>query len=185
MGIQDKEESIMISDWPVFKEEWNFKVEEEEISFIKEAVRSIRNVRSEMNVPPSRKATVYIVTNDDKVASIFERGKVFFGVLAHASEVIIQNDTANIASDAVSTIISNATLYIPFAELVDIDKEIERLTKERKKLESEVERVNKKLANPGFVAKAPERVLEEEKAKKEKYEGMLKGVLERLEGLKA
>ena len=183
LGLQDQEETIMLSAWPTFKEEWNFKAEEEEISLIKEAVRNIRNLRSEMNVPPSRKAKVFVVTEDEKVASTFENGKVFFAVLGYASEVVIQKDQTGIDSDAVSVVIPNATVYIPFAELVDIEKEIERLNKEKAKLESEVERVNKKLSNEGFVAKAPAHLLEEEKAKKEKYETMLQGVIERLEAL--
>ena len=173
----------MLSSWPTFKEEWNFKAEEEEISLIKEAVRNIRNLRSEMNVPPSRKAKVFVVTEDEKVARTFENGKVFFAVLGYASEVVLQKDMAGIDSDAVSVVIPNATVYIPFAELVDIEKEIERLNKEKAKLESEVERVNKKLSNEGFVAKAPSHLLEEEKAKKEKYETMLAGVVERLSAL--
>ena len=183
LGLQDSEETIMLSSWPTFKEEWNFKAEEEEISLIKEAVRNIRNLRSEMNVPPSRKAKVFVVTEDEKVARTFENGKVFFAVLGYASEVVLQKDMAGIDSDAVSVVIPNATVYIPFAELVDIEKEIERLNKEKAKLESEVERVNKKLSNEGFVAKAPSHLLEEEKAKKEKYETMLAGVVERLSAL--
>ena len=183
LGLQDSEETIMLSSWPTFKEEWNFKAEEEEISLIKEAVRNIRNLRSEMNVPPSRKAKVFVVTEDEKVARTFENGKVFFAVLGYASEVVIQKDQTGIESDAVSVVIPNATVYIPFAELVDIEKEIERLNKEKAKLESEVERVNKKLSNEGFVAKAPSHLLEEEKAKKEKYETMLAGVVERLSAL--
>nr|WP_302595146.1 valine--tRNA ligase [uncultured Cellulosilyticum sp.] len=180
LGLQDQEETIMLSSWPTFKEEWNFKAEEEEISLIKEAVRNIRNLRSEMNVPPSRKVKVFVVTEDEKVAQTFENGKVFFAVLGYASEVVIQKDHTGIDSDAVSVVIPNATVYIPFAELVDVEKELERLGKEKTKLEGEVERVNKKLANEGFVAKAPAKLLEEEKAKKEKYETMLASVIERI-----
>ena len=183
LGLQDQEETIMLSSWPVFTEEWNFKAEEEEISLIKEAVRNIRNLRSEMNVPPSRKAKVFVVTEDSKVASTFENGRVFFSVLGYASEVVIQKDTTGIESDAVSVVIPNATVYIPFADLVDIEKEIERLSKEKAKLESEVERVTKKLSNEGFVKKAPAKLIEEEKAKKEKYETMLANVKERLASL--
>ena len=183
LGLQDQEETIMLSSWPVFTEEWNFKAEEEEISLIKEAVRNIRNLRSEMNVPPSRKAKVFVVTEDSKVASTFENGRVFFSVLGYASEVVIQKDTTGIESDAVSVVIPNATVYIPFADLVDIEKEIERLSKEKAKLEGEVERVTKKLSNEGFVKKAPAKLIEEEKAKKEKYETMLANVKERLASL--
>lgn len=181
MGLQDREESIMISNWPVYKEEWNFQVEEEEISLIKEAVRSIRNVRSEMNVPPSRKAQVFVVSENEKVLDIFNRGKVFFATLASASEVIMQKDKAGIDEDAVSAVIPETVLYMPLAELVDFEKEIERLTKEKAKLQSEVDRVVKKLSNEGFVAKAPAKLIEEEKAKQAKYEAMLAEVVARLE----
>ena len=183
MSLQEKEESIMISKWPVFKEEWHFASEEEEIELIKGAVRNIRNLRSEMNVPPSRKAKVFVVSEDSRTLDIFERGKVFFAVLAFASEVCVQKTTADIESDAVSTVIPSATLYVPFADLVDVQKELERLTKEKEKLESEVDRVNKKLSNEGFVAKAPQKLIEEEKAKKEKYEDMLRTIQERLQSL--
>lgn len=170
VNLQESEESIMLSKWPTFKSEWDFKAKEHEIELIKGAVRHIRAVRNEMNVPPSRKAKVYVVSENAEVMAIFERGKVFFGVLASASEVIVQKDRAGIAEDAVSTIIPNATLYMPFADLVDLQKELERLSKEKAKLEMEVERVNKKLGNEGFVAKAPAKLIEEEKAKREKYE---------------
>lgn len=181
MGLQNQEESIMISSWPVYKEEWNFKVEEEEISLIKEAVRSIRNVRSEMNVPPSRKAQVFVVSENENVLDVFNRGKVFFATLASASEVVLQKDKAGIDEDAVSAVIPETVLYMPLAELVDFEKEIERLTKEKAKLQSEVDRVVKKLSNEGFVAKAPAKLIEEEKAKQAKYEAMLAEVIARLE----
>lgn len=181
MGLQNQEESIMISSWPVYQEEWNFKVEEEEISLIKEAVRSIRNVRSEMNVPPSRKAQVFVVSENEKVLDIFNRGKVFFATLASAAEVVLQKDKAGIDEDAVSAVIPETVLYMPLAELVDFEKEIERLTKEKAKLQSEVDRVVKKLSNEGFVAKAPAKLIEEEKAKQAKYEAMLAEVIARLE----
>ena len=183
MSLQEGEETIMLSSWPTFKDEWNFKADEEEIELLKGAVRNIRNLRSEMNVPPSRKAKVFVVSEDAKTRDIFERGKVFFGVLGFASEVAIQRGTTGIASDAVSVVVPQATLYIPFAELVDIEKELERLQKEKQKLEAEVERVDKKLSNQGFVAKAPEKLIEEEKAKRQKYQDMLQVVCERLEHL--
>ncbi|MDF2594223.1 MAG: valine--tRNA ligase [Clostridia bacterium] len=183
MGLQQQEESIMISQWPVFKEEWHFISDEEEIELIKGAVRAVRNLRTEMNVPPSRKAKIVIVSKEDQIINLFERGKVFFGVLASASEVVLQKDTTGIDSDAVSALIPNAVLYIPFADLVDLQKELERLGKEKQKLEMEVERVNKKLANEGFIAKAPAALIEEEKTKKAKYEAMLSVILERIEKL--
>ena len=182
--LQSEEETIMLSDWPEFKAEWDFKENENEIDLIKDAVRAIRNVRAEMNVAPSKKATVYVVTTDSEIAGIFERSAVFFKTLAYASELIIQDNKEGIGSDAVSAAVSGATVYMPFAELVDISKEIERLTKERDKMIKEVERVEKKLANQGFVAKAPANVIEEERAKGVKYKETLKQIEERLEALK-
>ena len=174
------EESIMISSWPVFKEEWNFKDEEKAVETIKEAVRVIRNTRTGMNVPPSRKAKVYVVTQDDAVADIFIKGKVFFTTLAYASDVTIQSDKSGIDDDAVAVLIPKASLYIPFAELVDIEKEIERLKSEEKRLEGELKRVNGMLGNEKFVSKAPAAKIQEEKDKLEKYTLMMQQVKERL-----
>ena len=174
------EESIMISSWPVFKEEWNFKDEEKAGETIKEAVRGIRNPRTGMNVPPSRKAKVYVVTQDDAVADIFIKGKVFFTTLAYASDVTIQSDKSGIDDDAVAVLIPKASLYIPFAELVDIEKEIERLKSEEKRLEGELKRVNGMLGNEKFVSKAPAAKIQEEKDKLEKYTLMMQQVKERL-----
>ncbi|MBQ7084909.1 MAG: valine--tRNA ligase, partial [Anaerotignum sp.] len=183
-AIQDKEESIMVSQWPVYREEWNYKENEMEIDAIKEAVRNIRNIRAEMNVAPSKKVHVFVVSENEEVRNIFEHSKVFFKTLGHASEVSVQTDKAGIGEDAVSVVIKDATIYMPLAELVDFAKEIERLEKEKAKLEKEVDRVVKKLANQGFVAKAPANVIEEEKAKEEKYKAMLAQVEERLAQLK-
>lgn len=178
--LQNEEESIMVSEWPVYSEEFNFANEEQAIETIKEAVRNIRNVRAEMNVPPSKKAKVYVVSEDANVRNIFEDGKVFFATLGYASEVVVQSDKTGIADDAVSAVIPQAVIYMPFAELVDIEKEIERLNKEKEKLTKELARVNGMLANPNFVNKAPEAKLNEEKEKKAKYEQMMAQVEERL-----
>lgn len=178
--IQDEEESIMISDWPVYKEEWNYVENETEIDLMKEAVRNIRNIRAEMNVAPSKKVQVFVVSDKEDIRNIFENSKVFFKTLSHASEVMVQADKAGIGEDAVSVVATNATIYMPLSELVDIQKEKERLQKEKEKMQKEVERVEKKLANQGFVAKAPKEVIEEEKAKGEKYRAILAQVEERL-----
>ena len=174
------EESIMISAWPEFSEKYSFAAEEEAVELIKAAVKGIRNVRTEMNVPPSRKANVFVVSADAKVRSVFENSKVFFASLGGASEVFLQENKDGIDSDAVSAVIPNATIYIPFADLVDIDKEIERLKKEKERLTGELKRVNGMLANPNFVNKAPEAKLAEERAKLEKYTAMMAQVEERL-----
>lgn len=182
--IWDKEESIMVSSWPKYKEEWNFAKEENAISIIKEAVRSIRNARANMNVPPSKKAKVFVVSDNEKIREIFEEGKVFFATLGYASEVIIQNNKEGISDDAVSAVIPDATIFMPFAELIDIEQEIKRLEEEKVKLEKELDRVNKKLSNQGFISKAPEKVINEEKEKLEKYSTMMNQVQERLNNLK-
>ncbi len=181
--LQDEEESIMISKWPEYSEERSFAKEEQDIEILKEAVRGIRNVRAEMNVAPSKKAQVFVVTTNDTVANAFTEGKVFFTPLAYASEVNIQKDKTGIADDAVSVVIPNANIYIPFAELVDITQEIDRLKKEEARLEGELKRVNGMLANEKFISKAPQSKIDEEKAKLEKYTQMMAQVKERLNSL--
>ena len=182
--LQDEEESIMISNWPVYDEAKAYDKEENEIEVLKEAIRGIRNARTGMNVPPSRKAQVYVVTEKDEVAAIFNEGKLFFAPLAYASEVVVQKDKTGIADDAVSVVIENATVYMPFAELVDISQEIERLQKEEKRLQGEIARSNGMLNNEKFVSKAPAAKVEEEKAKLAKYTQMLEQVQMRLATLK-
>ncbi|MBQ9862426.1 MAG: class I tRNA ligase family protein, partial [Lachnospiraceae bacterium] len=182
--IQDKEESIMISSWPEYSKDFAFEKEEKAIETIKEAVRAIRNVRTNLNVSPSRKAEVFVVSNKAEVREIFESANVYFKPLAYASNVTVQADNAGIADDAVSCVISGATIYMPFAELVDISAEIERLTKEEARLQGEIKRSNGMLSNEKFIAKAPEAKVNEEKEKLKKYEEMLKEVTERLASLK-
>lgn len=184
-GVLTEDTSIMISEWPVYSEDKSFAAEKEAIDLVKEAVKAIRALRTGMNVPPSRKAKVYVVSESEHVRNIFEGSKVFFATLGYASEIVIQSDKAGIEEDAVSTVIPSATLYIPFAELVDIDKEIERLTKEKAKLEGEIKRSNGMLSNEKFISKAPRAKVDEEKAKLEKYQAMLNQVEERLAQLTA
>ena len=155
-----------------------------EIEVMKEAVRGIRNVRAEMNVAPSKKAQVYVVSAKKEVSDIFEHGRLFFAPLAYASEVIIQPDKTGIAEDAVSVMLSDAAVYMPFAELVDIAQEIERLSKEQKRLEAEIKRAQGMLGNERFLAKAPEAKVAEEKEKLAKYTQMLEQVKERIGQLK-
>ena len=181
--LQDKEETIMVSNWPVYTEELNFASEENAIDLIKDAVRSIRNTRAEMNVPPSKKAKVFVVSDDESVRGIFDECTVIFKTLGYANEVVIQDNKDGISDDAVSCVISKATIYMPFDELVDKAKEIERLKKEEKKLEGELKRVNGMLSNPNFTSKAPEAKINEEKAKKQKYEDMMEQVKKQLERL--
>ena len=181
--LQSKEESIMVSKWPVFEEQYHFEADETAVEMIKAAVKGIRNVRAEMNVPPSKKAKVIVVSESEEIRSVFETSKVFFATLGHANQVVTQADKAGIADDAVSTVIHGATIYIPFDELVDRDKEIERLSKEKQRLEGEIKRANGMLNNERFISKAPAAKVEEERAKLEKYTDMLAQVEERLANL--
>ena len=183
MSGQKEAESIMISQWPLYNIAWVFAKETESIELIKQAVKEIRNVRTGMNVPPSRKATVIVVSDSAKVREIFTESKLFFATLGHANEVLVQKDKAGVSEDSVSAVIPGAVIYIPFSDLVDIDKEIERLTKEKGRLEGELKRVEGMLSNPNFVNKAPESKQEEERAKLEKYKDMMQLVSDRLEQL--
>ena len=181
--IQEKEESIMISRWPEYRNGWDYEEEEHSVETIKEAVRGIRNVRTSMNVPPSKKAKVFVVSENEKIREIFEHGKIFFATLGYASEVMIQKEKEGISEDAVSAVIPEAVIYMPFAELVDIEKEIERLTKEQERLEQELARVNGMLNNEKFISKAPEAKIKEEREKLTKYTQMMIQVKERLKQL--
>ena len=178
--LQDEEASIMISRWPEYRAEWSFEKEEEAVEIIKEAVRAIRNVRTSMNVPPSRKAHVFVVSEDAGVREIFENSKVFFGTLGYANQVDVQADKTGISEDAVSAVTAKAVIYMPFAELVDVEKEIERLKKEEANLNKELARSRGMLGNENFVKRAPEAKINEEKAKLTKYEQMMEQVKERL-----
>ena len=181
--LQSEEESIMISKWPEYSQERAFEKEESDIERIKEAVRGIRNVRAEMNVAPSKKAGVYVVSEKNDVRDTFERGKLFFATLAYASEVNVQATMDGISDDAVSVVIPDATVYMPFAELVDIKQEIERLKKEEERLNGEIKRASGMLANERFTSKAPAEKVQEEKDKLAKYEQMLVEVKKQIEKL--
>ena len=174
--LQDEEESIMISKWPEFSEDKVYAEEETDIEIIKEAVRGIRNLRSEKNVPPKRQAKVYVVSENETIRNAFTKGKLFFESLASASDVSVQSDKTGIEADALSVVIGGATLYLPFADLVDITAETERLEKEQKRLQGEIQRSNGMLSNERFLSKAPEAKVTEEKEKLKKYEDMLKEV---------
>jgi valyl-tRNA synthetase len=175
--------SIMISSWPEHSEDRGFEKEVQAMDTVIEGIRSIRNIRSEMNVPNSRKAKLMIIPSTEEERTAFEEGRIYFEKLASASEVIFP-ERAEVPQEVVSVVISGGEIFIPMEDLVDREKEIERLTKEKEKLEKEVERVVKKLSNEGFVAKAPEKVIIEEKEKQRKYQEMLDKVNERLNSMK-
>ncbi|NEZ75400.1 valine--tRNA ligase [Clostridium botulinum] len=176
-------ESIVISKWPEYDEILKDEKSEKDMEYIIEAIKSIRNVRTEMNVPPSRKAKLMIYLTEKEAERSFKEGEVYFQKLASASEVsFLENKETS--DKNVSVVTRGAEIFIPLLELVDIEKELERLNKEKEKLEKEIDRVEKKLANEKFVSKAPESVVNEEREKGEKYKAMLKSVLESLESLK-
>ncbi len=177
------EESIMISDWPAYRDVWNFAEEEKDIDVIKEAVRGVRNIRTEMNVPPSRKANAFVVSDKADIRKIFEECASIFAKLAYSDSVAVQADKTGISDDAVSVVIHDAVVYIPFAELVDIDKELERLGKEKTRLEGEIKRCEGMLSNERFISKAPVAKVEEEKAKLTKYKETYDQVVERINSL--
>ena len=171
------EETIMTSEWPKYSDRLNFPEEEKQMSVICGAIKSIRNIRTEMNVVPSRKASMIIVTDN---AKLFEGGTAFFEKLAGAKDVTVTNEEKNIPEGAVSVIVEGAKIFIPMDELIDTEKEKQRLEKEKQRLEAEIERVEKKLSHQGFIAKAPAKLIEEEKEKGVKYKEMYGKVLESL-----
>jgi len=181
--LQSEEESIMVSSWPVFDEEKAFPEDEEAFTHIQDAIRAIRNSRTELNVPPSRKATVYVVTSEEKIKSTFENMKDDYINLAMSDKIIVQADKAGISDTAVSAVIPGAVIYIPLEELVDLDKERERLTKEKEKLMGEIKRAEGMLSNEKFVSKAPFAKVNEEKEKLAKYKDMLEQVELRIKQL--
>jgi len=175
------EKSIMISQWPEYSPDLDFADAEKQMQIIMDAIRSVRNIRSQMNVVPSRKAKVIIVASD---TSLFDGCGTYFEKLASASETVVTDTKDGIDDNAVNVVVEGATIYIPLDDLVDREKEIERLEKELKTLQGEIKRVEGKLSNQGFVSKAPAKVIEEEKAKGEKYAKMLAEVQESLNKLK-
>ena len=178
-----EEESLMMSSWPVYEEKWNDAENENILNHYKEIVRGVRNVRSEMNVPNSRKATIYVVCEDEKLAKGLAVLKESAMMMASAGDFIVQANKSGIADDAVSVVVPDATVYVPLEELIDFEQEKERLTKEETRLNKEIARSNGMLNNEKFVSKAPAAKVQEEREKLEKYEQMLAQVKERLAGL--
>jgi len=174
---------LILTEWPKFKEELEFEESEKSIEFIKTAIKGIRNARAEMNIVPSRKANIIFVGNDPEIKGYLENGARYFMNLASAESIKIQDNKNGIGEDNISIVLDKCEVFLPLKDLIDFDKEIERLEKEKEKLEGEIKRVVGKLSNQGFVAKAPAKVVEEEKEKQKKYEEMLSKVLERLESI--
>ena len=177
LAIQEDEETIMISQWPQWKEEDDYSQEEAEIGFVMDSIRAVRNIKAELNVPPSKKVSVYVVPFDDNIKQIIQRNDSCIVNLSNGSGINIVGKDHGLENTA-AALIDGAEILIPLDELVDKKKELERLNKEKINLEKEIDRVVKKLSNEGFTKKAPAKVVEEEKAKQEKYQKMYENVLE-------
>lgn len=176
-----EEESIMISQWPQYKAEWEFPVASEMIEGVKEVVKGVRNARAEMNVPQNKKTKVYIVGADVQACEMYENMKQSFTTLVHASKVRVQSTRSGIPEDAVSIVVHNAVVYLPLEELVDMEKEKERLIKEKERLTKEIARAEGMLSNERFLSKAPRSKVDEEKVKLQKYKDMMEKVVLQLE----
>ena len=183
--IQSREETIMLSAWPVYREDFAFPHEEKGISMVKEAVRAVRNIRAERNVAPSRKAKIYVVSGSDEVLDTFREDEVFFKTLAFASDLELQKDKAGVPDGSISAVLPAETLYIPLADLLDVQAEIARLQKEEKRLQGELKRSAGMLSNEKFLAKAPAAKIEAEKEKQKQYEVQMEGVRKELEQLRS
>ena len=179
-----EEESIMISQWPTVQEEWDFPLYAPVVESVKEAVRGVRNIRAEMNVPHNKKTKVYIVGADDQACEMYELMKQSYQNFLSASKIRVQSSRQGIPEDAVSVVVSNAVVYLPLDELVDLEKEKERLQKEEKRLTKEIARAEGMLNNPNFVNKAPEKKIQEEREKLQKYQDMMAKVRQQLEQMK-
>ena len=182
--LPDNDKPLILSSWPVYKDELNFPESEEAIEFIKSGIKGIRNARAEMNIVPSKKSTQIFVTKNEKIKNIINYGQRYFLNLASAEEIEIRDTKDGIGEDNISVVLDRCEVFLPLKDLIDFEKEIERLEKEKEKLEGEIKRVVGKLSNEGFVKKAPEKVVAEEKEKQKKYEEMLEKVMERLESIK-
>lgn len=183
MGLVQPDESIVISDWPQVNAEEQFPEEAGRMELVMTAIRGIRNIRAEMGVPNSTKANMIFVADSQQVRDSIKSGTGYFERLAGASAVIVQADKEGIPGDAVSVICDGCQVYIPLDQLIDISKEIQRLKKERDAAAGELQRATGKLNNPGFVAKAPAQLIEQEKEKVSKFTEVLAQLDERIEHL--
>ena len=178
LQLYNIDKSIMISKFPEYDSKLNFDKEESQIEKLKEIIVGIRNLRANLNVPPSKKSELIFVTN--KYSDLIHQSENFLKKLSYSESIKIQDNKDGIAPNAMSIITDGLEVYIPFEELVDIEEERKRLEDEKKKVLSEIERATKMLSNPGFINKAPESKINEEKEKLKKYQDMLKSIEERL-----
>ena len=180
-ALPQEGKSVMVSKWPEYQDALCFKAEEEQVERMMETIRAIRNRRAEMNVPPSKKANVILFTQHRES---YEAGALFFGKLSYASEVEFVDAVPENAESMVSIVTPGAQVYMPMGELIDFEKERARLEKEKAKVEDDIAFVMKKLDNPGFVAKAPEKVVAAERDKVAKYQELLEKIEASLSALR-
>ncbi len=183
-ALVPEEESLMMSSWPVYKDEWNFPADEATVEHVKDITRGIRNMRAEMNVPNNRRTKVFVISEDQSLLEGVDSLKDAAMPLMLANEILVNTEKKEIAEDAVSIVVPGATVYLPLEDLVDFEQELERLQKEEEKLTKEIARAKGMLSNERFVSKAPAAKVQEEKEKLEKYTQMLSQVQERIAGLK-
>lgn len=181
--IADKAESIMVADWPEADKVMSSPENAEMMNTMIDAIRGIRAVRKNMDVAPSRKAHIIVVTSSDKIAKMFTDGEGFLERLASVSSLETRQSKEGIPSTAVTAVFGGGEIYIPLEDLIDIAKELERLDKEKTRLDGEIKRLNGKLSNESFVSKAPAAVVEQERAKLAKYEEMYANLSDRIEVL--
>ncbi|MCX7884783.1 MAG: class I tRNA ligase family protein, partial [Caloramator sp.] len=181
--LEGEESSITISRWPEYSNDRSFDKDENMMQYVIDVIRAVRNIRTEMNVPNSKRAKILLIPSKDEIKTSLEEGSIYFEKLAFASGIAFVK-REDIPKDAVSSVVPGIEIFLPLEDLIDKEKEIERLLKEKEKYEKEVERVVKKLSNEGFISKAPKNVIEEEKEKQAKYQEMLDKIIERLNALK-
>ncbi|MFY9213321.1 MAG: class I tRNA ligase family protein, partial [Tissierellaceae bacterium] len=182
--LPHEENALIISQWPVYKEEHRFEESEKTIEYVKSAIKAIRNARAEMNIGPFKKSMIIFVVENEAIKDLIIEGKRYFINLASAEDIEIVNNKEGLDGDYISVVLDKAEAFLPLKDLIDYDKEIERLEKEEERLQAELKRVRGKLSNQGFVSKAPEKVVNAERDKLKKYEEMMDKVLERLESLR-
>ena len=183
--LRTDDESVMISEWPVYRLEWDDPDSEKKMYSIMEAVRSIRNIRAEMKVPAARKIKVLFIIEDEELGTIFNKEESTFMRLSGVSGFTVSKNKSDIPDGAVSSVISGVEIFIPLEDLIDFDKELKRLYKEKENLEDELKRVNGKLGNESFVSKAPVQVVEAEREKQKKYSELYEKVIERINFIKS
>lgn len=183
--LHTDDESVMISEWPVYRLEWDDPDSEKKMSSVMEAVRSIRNIRAEMKVPATRKIKVLFIIEDEELGTIFNKEESTFMRLSGVSGFTVSKNKSDIPDGAVSSVISGVEIFIPLEDLIDFDKELKRLYKEKENLEDELKRVNGKLGNESFVSKAPVQVVEAEREKQKKYSELYEKVIERINFIKS